>query len=59
MINLLGNKTDADQAAIRNPYILESEFPDFLYRDYGEIYGPLRTPFYFERQRHIAKPPDL
>ena len=30
--------------SVENPFTIESDCP-FLYKEYGEIYGPLRTPF--------------
>lgn len=35
-----------------NPFLIETEC-DFLYRKYGEIYGPMRTPFEFEIRKHL------
>jgi len=35
-----------DEIKIENPFDIEIN-NDFLYREYGEIYGPMRTPFDF------------
>ena len=35
-----------NEIKIENPFDIETN-NDFLYREYGEIYGPMRTPFDF------------
>lgn len=41
-----------DSLKIENPFKVESDCP-FLFKDYGEIYGPLRTPFKIKGQENF------
>ena len=42
-----------DSFELENPFIIESNCP-FLFKDFGEIYGPLRTPFKISQQNNYT-----
>ena len=43
----LGNEIKLDK-----PFLIESDC-DFLYRRFGELYGPMRTPFEFDTRKYL------
>ena len=43
----LGNEIKLDK-----PFLIESDY-DFLYRRFGELYGPMRTPFEFDTRKYL------